>query len=102
MRKLVAVLGAVMIAYILASWSAGVTVSPETGYIQPGSESGGAAVYTLKSLDGRVAVYEDGEPVLVTDTEVASLPKADRVRLLSGITVFSKEELKQLLEDICS
>ena len=58
--------------------------------------------WTIGENEGRVAVFRGGELYMRTDTELASLPKADRTRLENGIEVDSYSELKRLLEDYCS
>ena len=82
-------------AFIPSEGTAG-TAMPAAVY----SDSGEA--YLVTGQDGMVAVMRGDELYLRTDTPVASLPKADRVKLDRGITVYSKEELKTLLEDLCS
>ena len=99
MKRLLAVTGVILVAYILLS-----------GYLLPrgGASDTSAAgqetvvVYTVREYRGRVAVYRDGGLTRQTDTAVASLPKSDRVRLQNGIDVYSEKELKALMEDLCS
>ena len=63
-----------------------------------------SAVYTLSEYKGRVAVFynNNSSPDEIYDSFLDSLPEDDAVALKEGITVFSKEELQQLLEDYTS
>lgn len=60
--------------------------------------------YIVREHNGMVAVFQQGEdkPFKITDTYVSSLPNADRQSLSNGIQVDTKEELRKLLEDLCS
>ena len=58
--------------------------------------------YLIGVYEDRVAVFSGGDLMLKTDTQVSSLPKADRKRLELGIQVDSEEELKALMQDYCS
>ena len=75
--------------------------APDVGDPGTAQEADGGA-WLIREDGGEVAVFRGSEPVLHTDTRVADLPKADRVRLTQGITVYSDEELKRILEDLCS
>lgn len=58
----------------------------------------------LGAFEGKLALFE-GEsqyPNEIYDLLLRSLPEADRLRLEKGITVYSEEELKRLLEDFTS
>lgn len=61
-------------------------------------------IYIVREHNGMVAVFQKGEdnPFKITDTYVSSLPNADRNSLSVGIQVDTKEELRKLLEDLCS
>ena len=63
-----------------------------------------ATRYLVKSTDGAVCVYCEGEdkPVTTIETDITALPKVDQELLKAGIPVSSKEELNRLLEDLCS
>lgn len=63
-----------------------------------------AAVYVLKSQNGRVAVFKAGEslPYITTNTLVSSLPRSDSRRLEKGIEIDGELKLKRALEDFCS
>jgi len=60
--------------------------------------------YVVKEYDGVVAVFEPGseKPLKVTERYVSALPQPDRDKLSAGIKVSSREELRKLLEDLCS
>lgn len=63
-----------------------------------------SAIYTLSEYKGRVAVFynNNSSPDEIYDSFLDSLPEDDVIALKEGITVFSKEELQQLLEDYTS
>lgn len=102
MKKLIAATGAVLVAFLLvtATLTPPRTQEGEGDTASPTQNAG--EIYIIRSENDRVVVYLDGAVYLRTDTLVSSLPKSDRVRLSEGITVFSKEELKKLVEDYCS
>ncbi len=61
--------------------------------------------YILGEHEGNIAVYRRGEedsPLAVTDIELASLRRADREKILSGLGAEGERELQQLLEDLGS
>ena len=60
--------------------------------------------YIVREHNGMVADFQQGEdkPFKITDTYVSSLANADRQSLSNGIQVDTKEELRKLLEDLCS
>ncbi len=59
--------------------------------------------YILKSIDGKLVVLDyQGNILEQTDTIVSILPENDRKKLESGISVSSDDELRKLLEDLCS
>lgn len=99
MKKLIAITGALLTAYVMisASLGGGAGAGAETGDL---SES--SVIYVMREENGRVVVYANDTVYLRTDTQVSSLPKSDRQKLRDGIAVFSEEELKKLVEDICS
>lgn len=47
-------------------------------------------------------MYKEDELFLRTSTAVNTLPKKDERELLYGITVYSKDEMNEVLEDYCS
>lgn len=63
-----------------------------------------AGAYRLGEHQGLVAVYSQasGQPVSITDIELASLRQADREAIVRGIQAETKEELLSLLEDLGS
>jgi hypothetical protein len=58
--------------------------------------------FLLGTYRGYVAIWEDGEPVWITQRPVEMLPPADQAALNTGIVVKSTAELNQLLEDYLS
>lgn len=60
--------------------------------------------FLLGVRDGFVALWiiPGKDPVYISPYSVSSLPPEDRMRLESGITVETKEELVRLLEDYLS
>ena len=99
MKKLIAITGVLLVAYVLLSASTGGRISAGAG---APDESESSAVYVMRDENDRVVVYRNEAVFLRTDTQVSSLPKSDRQRLREGIIVFSEKELKRLIEDICS
>ena len=99
MKKLLAVTGVILIAYVLFSASYG---GQNRSVNSARTDSGNGSVYVMREEDDRVVVYLNDALYLRTDTRVSSLPKSDRLKLKNGIPVYSKEELKILVEDYCS
>ena len=59
-----------------------------------------AAVYTVKSVDGKIAIFDhSGALVRTLNVAVATLPRADREQLAVGIVINGEEELNALIED---
>ena len=60
--------------------------------------------YVVREYDGVVAVFysDSSKPIKVTQRYVKALPGKDRANLKEGIQVNDKEELRKLLEDLCS
>lgn len=60
--------------------------------------------YIVKEHNGMVAVFQKGQdkPIKITDTYISSLPQPDQKNLVNGIQVEKKEDLRKLLEDLCS
>lgn len=100
MKKLIAVTGVILIAYVIFSAAMGSAQPAVTD--RTAAEGDGPAVYVMREENGRVVVYLNDAIFLRTDTPVSALPKNDRVKLQKGITVYSEKELKRLVEDYCS
>ncbi len=62
------------------------------------------ARYIIKSEGNTLCVYCEGEdaPIKTIELDVSALPPVDQELLEKGIRVSSKEDLNQLLEDLCS
>lgn len=60
--------------------------------------------YIVREYDGMVAVFQpqQDKPIKITHTYVSSLPQADQKSLATGIQADTKEQLRKLLEDLCS
>ena len=60
--------------------------------------------YIVREYDGMVAVFYNGQdkPVRVTDRYISALPQQDINDLKKGIPVDNEENLRKLLEDLCS
>ena len=60
--------------------------------------------YVVREYDGVVAVFysDSSKPIKVTQRYGKALPEKDRANLKEGIQVNDKEELRKLLEDLCS
>ena len=58
----------------------------------------------IKSEGNSLCVYCEGEdaPIKTVELDVSALPPVDQELLEKGIRVSSKEDLNQLLEDLCS
>ena len=59
-------------------------------------------MYTLMEHEGRVYVYSEGQPFMLTDIDPSGLPSADREKLRQGIGAEDKEALLALIEDFGS
>jgi hypothetical protein len=100
MKKTVLLIGAVMILYVIVSTlAAGDRTSDSAAAPAVDTHT---VVYVVREENDRVVVYRDDSLFLTTDTPVSLLPKGDRTRLSKGIVLYSEEELKALIEDICS
>lgn len=58
--------------------------------------------FLLGTYKGYVTLWEDGEPIWMTQCPVDMLPPADQSALNAGIVIKSTEELNRLLEDYLS
>lgn len=103
MKKLILIFGTFAIICVIISSVTQVS-STTTAPTQPPtqSESDKSDVYTVKSENGRIVVYENDTLWQRTQTRVNTLPKADQKLLLYGIKASSKQEVKEILEDYCS
>ncbi|MBQ2970915.1 MAG: BofC C-terminal domain-containing protein [Ruminococcus sp.] len=104
MKKLIVIFGVfAIICVIVSSFSDNSYISstpkPEVTETQGASST---EVYTIKSENGRIVVYKGEELFLKTSTAVNTLPKKDERELLYGITVSTKEEMNEVLQDYCS
>ena len=104
MKKLILILGAFLIICVIIShiaqektYSIVHNNEPQDGV----SESVGEE-YTIKSENGRIVVYRGEELLYKTQTATANLPKIDQNKLLYGIVVKSEEEVRRILENLCS
>lgn len=55
--------------------------------------------YMLKEYNGKIGVYENNSLIYTIDTYVFTLPEVDKQLLETGITVTSKTELFELIEE---
>ena len=100
--RLLGITGAILAVYLLLVTTVAPPVhAPEAAAYQAVYDADNGA-WRIGEYDGSVAVFKGGELVLLTDTRVSDLPKADRSRLSQGIDVYSQKELKRMLEDLCS
>lgn len=70
--------------------------------VQPAMAQSGTHGYMLLDQDGFVTVFQDGEPISVTDIETDTLNEHDRQLLQAGIAAEDKAQLLSLLEDLSS
>ena len=101
MKKLILITGMILIGCTLINLLA----APRPA-AAPASQAATREVkrFYLTEKSGRLAVYRsgEGEPFLVTETVVSSLPRADRAAIRRGIEIEGEDELRRLLEDYCS
>lgn len=102
MKKLVAATGAVLMIYVILTAMMQPQTAAQPAFYAVSATEEDSVVYVMCEENDRIVVKCDGQVFLRTDTPVSSLPKRDRQKLAEGITLFSKEELKTLLEDYCS
>lgn len=55
--------------------------------------------YVLKEYNGKIGIFENDALIYTLDTYVFTLPENDKKLLKDGITVSTKEELYELLEE---
>ena len=56
-------------------------------------------VYTVKSYEGRIGIFENGELTYLLDVYINTLPKTDRKLLEEGIVAYTEAELRDIIED---
>ncbi len=80
------------------------TPTSEASQSQSSSQSQSQAGYWLRTDEGRLGVFLDGQeqPEMVFDVYVKYLPEADRIALEQGIYVDSYDELIKSIEDYVS
>ena len=62
----------------------------------------GSTTYVLMEREGRVYVYSEGVPFMLTDIDPLGLPTADREKLRQGIGADDRDTLLGLIEDFGS
>ena len=55
--------------------------------------------YILKEYNGKIGIYENDSLIYTLDTYLFTLPEKDKKLLSEGISVSSKEELYEILEE---
>lgn len=55
--------------------------------------------YVLKEYNGKIGIYENDSLIYTLDTYIFTLPEKDKKLLSEGISVSSKEELYEILEE---
>ncbi|MBQ8545873.1 MAG: hypothetical protein IJ437_02905 [Clostridia bacterium] len=55
--------------------------------------------YIVKDYNGKIGIYENDSLVYTLDTYIFTLPEKDKKLLSEGISVSSKEELYEILEE---
>lgn len=102
LKKLLLISGAILIAYlVLMTAYDSYTYAPDAAAADSASVAAHEG-YLVTGDRGRIVVFRGKELYMSTDTQISSLPKADRVKLVEGIHIDSEKELKALLEDYCS
>lgn len=102
MKKLILITGAILMVYLIVITAAAQPTDNSAAQAETAEADAEHSGYMIGVSDGRVAVFRDGELYVRTDTQVSSLPKADRMRLEEGIYLDSLKEIKKLLQDYCS
>ena len=100
--KLIFLACIVSVALVMGSMAVSKIVAAGETTVENLSEIEEADEYLIKSHGGYVAVYYDshGYPAWIGDTPLSSLREYDRELLDKGLTVTSKQELLQILEDL--
>ncbi|MBQ6626748.1 MAG: hypothetical protein IIX27_05600 [Ruminococcus sp.] len=103
MKKLILIFGTFAIICVIISSVTQVNSSVNTeATSQTEKADEKADIYTIKSENGRIVVYENDTLWQRTSTRVNTLPKIDQKLLLYGISASSKQEVQKILEDYCS
>ena len=56
--------------------------------------------FTIRETDGKIGIYSaDGYLIRVIETDISTLPRAEREALIAGITVDSWKELFERIQD---
>lgn len=103
MKKLILIFGTFAIICVIISYSAEqkITQNFNTDTTQTQNVQN-PEVYTVKSENGKVVVYQGDTLLHKTSTATSTLPKRDQKILLYGISASSKEELNKILENYLS
>lgn len=56
-------------------------------------------LYTVKEYNGKIGIFENNALIYTLDKYVFTLPEYDKKLLSSGITVSTKEELYEIIEE---
>lgn len=103
MKKLILIFGAFAIICIVISYTAEQRITDNFKENTTQTQSAQLTeAYTVKSENGKVVVYQGDTLLHKTSTATSTLPKRDQKILLYGISVNSKEELNEILENYCS
>ena len=104
MKKLILIFGTFLIICVIISH-----IAQEKTYnivhnneAHSGASEGVSQVYTIKSENGRIVVYRGEELLYKTQTATSTLPKINQNELLYGIVAESEEEVRAILESLCS
>ena len=94
----------IIVSAALISMALTVSTFTLSGYSPlPSPSPAEESLYTLRTAEGRVAVYHrdnPSRPMLITDIPLDSLREGDRAMLDRGLSVESPEALALLLEDL--
>ncbi len=104
MKKLVLIFGVFAIICVIISFAFDTAVRVEKEYVPKKATvtQTNGEMYTVKAENGRVVLYKGDTLILRTTTSVSTLPKKDERTLLYGITVSTREQADEVLEQYCS
>ena len=102
MKKLIMITGVILIAYLILMTVATQEAQAPAAETVSAQHHVGEKEYRIGVIDGRIAVFRNGDLYLKTQTMLSSLPKSDQSKIEQGIEVDSLKELKRLLQDYCS